>query len=57
MRLVSPVGGATNISQYLVSVLDQAVITQLDLPDGGLQRGQARRAGNVRTNYEFVREG
>jgi len=33
------------------------VITQLDLPDGGLQRGQARRAGNVRTNYEFAREG
>lgn len=57
VRLVSPVGSATNIAQYLVNVLDQAVITQLDLPDGGLQRGQARRAGNVRTNYEFASEG
>jgi len=51
--LVNPVAGSTTVAQYLVNNLDQAIFTQFDLPDGGLQRGQALRRGNLRTAYDF----
>ena len=51
--LDSQIGSATTVAEYL-PVLDNLVVTEMDLPDGGLQRGQAPRKGNLRASYDFT---
>lgn len=50
--LPNPVGSATTVAGYL-DILDDRVFQEFDLPDGGLERGQALSGGNLRTNYTF----
>lgn len=47
---VTPSAGVATVRDY-VRVLDNLVTAELDLPAGGLIRGQSRRQGNIRTSY------
>jgi outer membrane receptor protein involved in Fe transport len=41
------------VGDYLVT-LDKMVVSGMDLPEGGLIRGQLRRKGNLRMTYDFT---
>lgn len=49
---VGTVGSVQTVADYL-RVLEQMVVTEFDLPDGELLRGQAKQRGSLRTTYRF----
>ena len=53
VRLVSAVGGATTVGQYL-GVLDQRAYNEFVLADGRRAAGQIPDKANLRTTYEFA---
>lgn len=48
---ITPSAGVQTVGDYL-NVLDALVVSELDLPSGGLIRGQSLRQGNLRTTYQ-----
>lgn len=53
VRLVTAVGGATTVGQYL-GVLDQRAFNEFVLADGRRAAGQIPDKANLRTTYEFA---
>lgn len=49
---VGTVGSVQTVADYL-RVLEQQVVTEFDLPDGQLLRGQAKQRGTLRSTYRF----